>query len=221
MVDLVIYGLGETAVLAHEYFLHDSEHRVVAFTVDRSYVESEQFRSLPVVAFEDVASSFPPSEYAMFAASASSRLNRDRAGMFAKAKDKNYRCLSYVSSRAFVWHNVEIGENCFILEHNTLQPFTKVGDNAVLWSGNHVGHRTNIGRHCFITSHVVISGYCKVGDHSFLGVNAAVADGVSIAADNYVAMGSVVQKDTQEDGVYQGNPAERRNLSAKRFCKVR
>ncbi len=34
---LVIYGIGETADIAYEYFKHDSDYEVVAFTVDNEF----------------------------------------------------------------------------------------------------------------------------------------------------------------------------------------
>lgn len=76
----------------------------------------------------------------------------------------------HVSSRP----DLKIGENCFIFEDNTIQPFVTIGDNRVLWSGNHVGHNPTVGDHVFVTSQVVISGACTIGDNSFLGVNATI-----------------------------------------------
>ena len=76
---------------------------------------------------------------------------------------------SYVSPRAFVWRNVKLGEHCFIFENNVLQPFVNIGDNVVLWSGNHIGHHSKIGDHCFVSSHVVVSGFCDIGANCFLG----------------------------------------------------
>jgi UDP-3-O-[3-hydroxymyristoyl] glucosamine N-acyltransferase len=132
-----------------------------------------------------------------------------------------YELASYVSTAAFVWRDVTIGRNCFILEHNVLQPFVKIGDNVTLWSGNHIGHRSVIEDHVFMTSHVVVSGFCTIGARSFLGVNATLANGVTIAPDNFIAMSACVGASTEDDGIYKGNPAERHKLSAKRFCKVR
>ena len=34
----------------------------------------------------------------------------------------------------------------------------RIGNDVVLWSGNHIGHDSTIGDHCFIASHVVVSG---------------------------------------------------------------
>ena len=54
-----------------------------------------------------------------------------------------------------------MGDNCFIFEDNTVQPFVTLGNNLVLWSGNHIGHHSTLRDHCFISSHVVISGFCR------------------------------------------------------------
>ena len=218
---LIIIGTGETALLAYEYFTKDSVFEVKAFSVHSNFKKAEDLLGLPIIELETLEDQFPPQRYSLFVALSSTHLNRDRAGLFLDLKDKGYSFASYVSSKAFVWDNVEIGENCFILENNVLQPFTKVGDNVTLWSGNHIGHRTKISDHVFITSHCVISGFCEIGEYSFLGVNCTLSDEVHIAADNFISMGAVVSKSTEEDGLYKGNPAEKHKLCAKRLCKVR
>lgn len=169
---------------------------------------------------EDIEHKYPPNDYFAFVAMAGSHLNRDRTMVYNKVKQFGYRLVSYVSSKAFVWHNVKIGENCFILEDNTLQPFTEIGNNVVMWSGNHLGHQSKIKDNCFITSHVVISGFCTIGENTFMGVNSSVRDEVGIAKDNVIGMGAVITKNTEENRVYIGNPAKPTALSAKHTCKV-
>lgn len=218
---LIIIGTGETANLAYEYFTQDSDYEVAAFAVNREYRREDIFRNFPVVDFEGVEKSFPPAEFEAFVAMGSGELNYARTRMYQQTKSKGYRLTSYVSSRAFVWHNVIIGENCFILENNTLQPFTSVGNNVVMWSGNHLGHQSVIQDNCFITSHVVISGYCEIGHNTFIGVNASIADNVKVAPDNFIAMGCVINKNTEENKIYKGNPAAAASISAKYFCNVK
>lgn len=205
---LIIVGDGETAELAYEYFTHDSPHEVVAFAVERAYRKKEELFGLPVVEFEEIERHYRPAEYRAFVAVSYTRLNRVRARLFAEAKRKGYTCVSFVSPHAFVWHNVEIGENCFIFENNVVQYAVKIGNNVVLWSGNHIGHQTIIRDNVFISSHVVVSGYCEVGENCFLGVNSSVANNVKIARDCLIGMGAVVNKDTEERKVYVGNPAK-------------
>jgi sugar O-acyltransferase (sialic acid O-acetyltransferase NeuD family) len=206
MERIVIIGEGETAELAYEYFTHDSPYEVVAFCVERQYAGKDKLFSLPVVHFEEIERLYPPAEYKAFVAISYTQLNRLRARLFQATKRKGYECVSYISSRAFVWNNVEIGENCFILEHNVVQYAVRLGNNVVLWSGNHIGHQTIIGDNVFISSHVVVSGYCEVGENCFFGVNSSVADKIKIAKDCLIGMGAVIHKHTEARKVYVGNP---------------
>ncbi|MBW8815710.1 MAG: acetyltransferase [Caulobacterales bacterium] len=218
---LVIIGNGEIAEMACEYFAYDSDRAVAAFAIGAEYIKDATLHERPVVALDQLATLYPPDSHDAFVAIGDGQLNRLRRRHVDAAKAQGYRLASYVSSRAFVWRNVEIGENCFILEHNVLQPFTQVGDNVTLWSGNHIGHRSVIEDDVFMSSHVVVSGFCRIGARSFVGVNAALAHQVQIGADNFIGMGAVITASTEPDGIYQGNPAERRTISAKRFCRVR
>jgi sugar O-acyltransferase (sialic acid O-acetyltransferase NeuD family) len=207
MAKVVLFGIKDYAELAHYYLEHDSPHEVVAFCVNRDYLPDDKtFKGLPVVAFEDVASLYPPGEHRFFAPMSPKNMNRDREAVFLEAKKKGYDCISYVSSKASTFGN-EIGENCFILEDNTIQPFTQIGNNVVLWSGNHIGHHGLIRDHVTFTSHVVMSGHCDIGAYSFFGVNATLKDGLTIGEGSFIAMASAVTSDTEPWGVYKGNPA--------------
>lgn len=221
MKPLVIVGNGEIATMAYEYFTHDSPYDVAAFSIGDAFITESRLCGLPVVPQERLANSYPPGAYDVFVAIGDGQLNRIRARQIAWARAQGYALASYVSSRAFVWHNVGIGENAFILECNVLQPFTTIGAGVTLWSGNHIGHRTVIDDYVFVASHVVVSGYCRLGAHSFVGVNASVAHRVEVAADNFIAMGAVVTKSTQPDAIYQGAPAVARGVAATRFCRVK
>lgn len=205
--EIVIVGDGEFAEIAYEYFTHDSPYDVVAFAVESAYREQDELFALPVVDFEDVESRYDPERYGAFVAITYTRLNRVRKRLLAETRGKGYRPVSYVSSRAFVWHDVELGDNCFVFENNVVQYRVRVGENVVLWSGNHVGHRTVIGDDCFVSSHVVISGYCKIGARSFLGVNSSFADFVEVGEDTIVGAGAVVPKNLERGRVWVGNPA--------------
>jgi hypothetical protein len=87
-------------------------------------------------------------------------------------------------------------------EDNTVQPFVKIEDNVILWSGNHIGHHSVIESHNFISSHVVISGHCHVDKYCFLGVNSTVGHGVKIGKETLLGAGAIVSKNTEEGSVY-------------------
>jgi sugar O-acyltransferase (sialic acid O-acetyltransferase NeuD family) len=218
---IIIIGAGEMAEIAYEYFTHDSEYEVAAFAVEKKYLKDDTtLYDLPVVAFEDIESLYPNDKFGAYVAISSGRLNRNREDLYLKTKSKGYKLVSYVSSKAFVWHNAKIGENTFIFENNVIQHHCQIGNNVIMWSGNHIGHRSIIKDHCFITSHVVVSGFCEVGEYSFMGVNSCVADEKIIAKDNFIAMGAAITKNTEEDRMYKGTPAKASDISCKKLLKV-
>ncbi|HEX4132453.1 MAG TPA: acetyltransferase [Pirellulales bacterium] len=218
---LVILGDSAFAEVAYEYFTHDSPYEVVGFSVETPFLKRERLFGLPVVPFETLGQWFTPRDVEFYAAIVYTQLNRLRTRLFEAAKQQGFRPAGYVSSRASVWHNVELGEHCFVFEDNTIQPFVKLGENVVLWSGNHVGHHSTIRANCFISSHVVISGFCEIGENSFLGVNSTVANNVAIAKDNWIAPAATISKNTQPGELYGAPSAEASRVSALRFFKVK
>ncbi len=199
---IVVFGTGDFARVAEVYLRLDSEFEVAAFTVDGEHLDSTELSGRPVVPFEDLDATHPPDEFSMLVAIGFRNVNRARADVYARCKERGYALISYVNSRAVVWGDVEMGDNCFVFEENVLQPNVRIGNDVVLWSGNHIGHDSEIGDHCFIASHVVVSGNVRVGDHSFLGVNATIRDGVTIAPHCVIGAGALVMRDTEEGGVY-------------------
>lgn len=207
--ELIIFGTGDIAELAHYYFSTDSEYEVVAFCVDAAYIENNIFCNLPVISFEDVVNKYPPRKYDFFIALSYSKLNVIRKEKYLASKAMGYQLASFVSSHATILNNREIGENCFILEDNTIQPFVIIGNNVTLWSGNHIGHHSVVKDHVFIASHVVVSGGVKIGEQCFIGVNATLRDHISIGDRCVIGAGVLLLKDADTEGVYIGARTER------------
>jgi sugar O-acyltransferase (sialic acid O-acetyltransferase NeuD family) len=202
MSDLVIFGTGSFAELAHFYFTRDSEHRVVAFTADAGHVTQTTLKGVPVVAFDAVEREFPPAQCRMFVAVGYRQVNAVRAAKYGAAKARGYGLVTYISSRCSHWGDTVIGDNCFIFEDNTIQPYVTIGNDVIMWSGNHIGHHSTIGDHCFFASHVVISGHVKVGSSCFFGVNATVRDAITIGDRSVIGAGALIMKTTRPDEVY-------------------
>ena len=202
MKEIVIFGLGDIAQIANYYFDIDSDYKVAAFTVDNDYKEVDEFEGLPVVAFEEVVEKYPPSKYDMFIALSYAQMNKVREQKYHAAKEKGYTLASYISSHCTYLSQFEAGDNCFIFEDNTIQPFVKIGSNVTLWSGNHIGHHSVIEDHNFVSSHVVISGHCVIESNCFLGVNATIGHKVTVRKETLLGAGAVVSRSTAEKGIY-------------------
>jgi sugar O-acyltransferase (sialic acid O-acetyltransferase NeuD family) len=202
MADVVLFGVGDFARVAKVYLDEDSDHRVVAFTANERYIAQRELEGLPVVAFETLHRSHPPEHHAMFVAIGFSGVNHARREVYEECKAKGYELITYVNSRADYWGELAIGDNCFVFEENVIQPNVRIGNNVILWSGNHIGHDSTIEDHVFIASHAVVSGNCRIGESSFVGVNATFRDGVTVAPRCVIGASALIMKDTIEGAVY-------------------
>jgi sugar O-acyltransferase (sialic acid O-acetyltransferase NeuD family) len=220
MKPLVVFGAGDIAEVAHFYLTGDAGLRVEAFAVDREFLKESTFCGRPVLAVEELESRFPPQSCDAFVALSYARLNALRAEKCAVLKAKGYRLASYVSSRATTWPGLSVGENCLILEDNTIQPFVRIGHNVTLWSGNHIGHHSRIADNCFIASHVVVSGGVEIGENCFIGVNATLRDHVKLGRNCVIGAGALIQQDAADNSVYTQPPAELSRVPSNRLRRI-
>ena len=211
---LIIVGDRVFAEIAYEYFTHDSPYEVVGFAVEARYRKRDELLGLPVLDFETLPESHDPETHAIHVALTYAQVNRVRARLAADAKRHGYRLASYVSSSAFVWRNVQLGEHCFIFEDNTIQPYVTIGSNVVMWSGNHIGHHSTIRDNVFVSSHVVVSGGVDVGENSFLGVNSTLVNDIAIGRDTWIGPDVVITRDVEPGSVYRPARSEKRDVTS-------
>jgi sugar O-acyltransferase (sialic acid O-acetyltransferase NeuD family) len=219
MKRLIIFGTGDIAQLAYYYFSNDSDYEVIAFTVDAEFIVANEFCGLPVIAFNEITKHYSPQNHFLFVALSYAKQNQVRKEKYLAAKSLGYQLASYVSSKATILTE-KIGENTFIFEDNTIQPFVTIGDNVVLWSGNHIGHHSTIGDHSFIASHVVVSGGVTIEESCFIGVNATLRDHIKIGARCVIGAGTLILADTEPEGVYIGRATERSGVASARLSKI-
>lgn len=199
---LVIIGTGSFAQVVFKYFEKDSDYNVVGFA--QHAPGSNILLNKPLIDLANIHKTFPPNEYFLFVAIGYSKMNKQRQKICAHLIDMGYTLASYVSPYATVSDDLEIGQNVFIFEDNTIQPFVKIANGVILWSGNHIGHHSYIDQYCFVASHAVISGYCKIGARSFIGVNATIIDNLDIGEATLVGAGALITRSTAAGSVYPG-----------------
>lgn len=211
---VVIFGNLRSASLAWYCLLHDSPWAVAGFTVDAAYLNSSLFEGLPLVPFETLEEHYPPTDYRLLIPMGYQHINGVRRARFEQAKARGYAFVSYVSSRASVWPDLQIGENVLIYEHAIIQPFARIGSNCIIRSGAHISHHCEVADHAFVAAEVAMGGEGYVGEQAFVGVGAVLRDRIRIAERSFIGAGAVVVQDTQSDGVYVGNPARKASKTA-------
>jgi len=202
MAKLIIYGNTPAAVQSHFDFTNDTEHEVVAFTVLNKEMKGTEFLGLPLVPFEEVESLYPPDEHQMFIAVYFNRVNSVRMKIFDEAKGKGYTLASYISSKAIVWEDLVIGENCMICDGANIRPFTTIGKNTFIMPNAVVGHDAIVGEHCYLAIAAVMLASSKVQDRCVIGANCTILNGVTVARECVISAGAVIAANTKEKGVY-------------------
>lgn len=217
---LVIFGTSEIAQIAKFYFETDFAKNVKGFILDDEFVTVPTFDGCPVIASSRVTQLFPPDEYDMFIAVSYREMNRVRSAKCEWARSLGYQLSSYISPRATTFSTFVCGDNCLILEDNTIQPFATIGSNVFLWSGNHIGHHSVIQDDVFISSHVVVSGGVRIGRGSFVGVNATIRDHVTIGDWVLIGAGAIILSDVPDEGIVGATATPLHKLKSSQIRKI-
>lgn len=217
---VVIFGTGGFAEIIHMYLTRDANHEVVAFTIHKKHITEKEFLGIPIVPFEEIVKTHPPDKFTLFVAVGYSENNKKRARIFAEAKEKGYKLLSYVHSSTKLWKEFEMGENCFVFENNTIQPFVKLGNDVIIWSGNVISHHTTIKDHCFIVSHAAIAGNVTIEPYCFVGMNATIRNRIKIAKECIIGAGAVILEDTNEGEVYVAGATKKIDIKSDHLKQV-
>jgi sugar O-acyltransferase (sialic acid O-acetyltransferase NeuD family) len=220
MSKVILFGTGRGADVAHRFLVRDSEHEVCGFAVDRRHIDREIFHDLPVVPFEDVEQRFPPDEYQMLIFLGYQRMNVLRANKYLEAKQKGYSFISYANSHFYRAEELNIGENCFIMDNQSISLDVKIGNNVVMWSSNHIGDLSVIEDHAWLASHVTIAAEVVVRPYCFLGIGATIGNKVTLAKGTFVGANALVASDTAENGVCLGAEAEQIEMDSASFLRI-
>jgi sugar O-acyltransferase (sialic acid O-acetyltransferase NeuD family) len=208
-MDVVLFGNRAFASLAWHAITNDSPHKVVGFSVDRAFIDKPVLHGLPVVPFEEIERHFDPAHTAMLPSIGWEHANGLRETKHREAVKKGYSLVSYVSSRALVWPELEIGQGCIIFEGAIVQPFARLGIGVILRSGCHISHHVDVGDFCFVSSQAVVGGSARLGSRAFIGLNATIRDNIQIGERSVVGAGAVIGRDIAPDTTYAALPSKR------------
>lgn len=220
MEQVVLFGTGGGADTARRYLESTKSHRIVAYTVDRAERDIEVHRGLPVVDFEDLQVKFPPQDYRLFILLGFQEMNSLRIKKYVEGKEMGYRFASYISPDIFAIEPICCGENCFILDKQTINLDVTIGNNVVMWSGNHVGDRSKIGDGSWLSSQVAIGGDSVVGAGTFVGMHATISHSVKVGARNFIGAGALITADTKDDQVFVEKSTRPGLISSLEFSRI-
>ncbi|PKQ68759.1 acetyltransferase [Labilibaculum manganireducens] len=112
-----------------------------------------------------------------------------------------------IASTAYVSKYSVIGQGTVIMHNAFVNADVKIGEACIINSFANVEHDSIIGDFCHISTGVMVNGSCVIGNKSFIGSQSVLANNITITSDCVVAVGTTVNKNLKEKGIYFGNPA--------------
>jgi sugar O-acyltransferase (sialic acid O-acetyltransferase NeuD family) len=216
----VLFGAGAIAEVAKVYIDSHGPDQVVGFTVDEAYRTADTLHGLPVVAWEHLESQFPPAQVKLLGPLSYQRMNDFRRDRHLEGKARRYQFATFIHPAAFNYAG-HIGENCFILENNVIQPVVRIGDGVMMWSGNHVGHHTVVGDYTFMASQVAIGGGVKIGNGCFFAGRSAVESGLTIGDACFLGSAALVKRNLPDESVVPGRSDRVAAIKSSRLKRMR
>lgn len=215
----IIFGNASMAKVVYSYMR--KKYDIAGFTIDGSHMkESTAFYcGLPVFPFEDIEKNFNPEQYNMILPIGFIDMNELRAKRSLQAKEKGYQLISYVDDAVQIHYDVEIGENCVILDYVSIHPGSRIGANTFISSNVNIGHDCIIGANNWINAGVATGGSSRIGEGCFFGVNSSIGNNIEIGKRNFIAANTFVSKNTGDDEVYLSCSSEKFRLSSRNFLK--
>ena len=203
--EIVIFGTGEFAQEIFQYIEKFSKLKVVAFTIHKEFIKEEKLYEKPIIPFEEIENNYSPNEVSMIICIGFSKMNKKRERVFLEVKKKNYKLENFIHPSNYVWDELEIGENCIILENNVIRPHVKIGNDVIIENNNVISHHCIIKDHCYITSQTIIAGHVTIESNCFLGINCTIRNRIKIEKESLIGAGAVILKNTKEKEVYSAN----------------
>lgn len=217
MADILLFGAGAIADVAHACIDNDSPHSVVGFVVDADYANAPTHRGLPMVSLDRAAERFAPDEHRALVAIGYHDMNRLRLVRLAEMEALGYTLHTHVGSGG--WARTEAEPGAFVMDGRSLQPEVRVGRGAFIWAGANIGHHSTVGASAWITSGASVGGHADIGARAFLGLGCTVGHRVSVGEGAFIGAAAKVSRDVAAAEVHVQVDAQKGALDADRFLR--
>lgn len=195
---IIIIGNTEYSRLIRYYIEVDTRLEVIAYSVEKDYVEAEYFDNIPLIALEELTKSFPINEYDIILGVGYSKMNTIREKLYKKIKKYGYTIINYIHSTAVIAPNSVIGEGNIIMENVVVAPYSTIGSGNIIWNSVNVSHNNEVGNFNSLSVGTSLSGFVEVGNNCFLGNNCTVKNHLKIANYSLIGASSYVSESTEE-----------------------
>lgn len=192
---LVVFGTSMLSTMMQQIIDSEGFYEVVAFTVDKEYMNESTLSGLPVVPFEEIEEYFNMKECEILLTIGYTKLNEFRKMVYDKCKLLGYRICTYVSPKAIVYSN-KIGEGSIVMPTVFIGPDVVLGVGNILNFNVCVSHNIKIGDFNFFAGGVMLGGEINVGCNCFIGLNCTLRNGIKVSDKTLIGANIYMDKNT-------------------------
>jgi sugar O-acyltransferase (sialic acid O-acetyltransferase NeuD family) len=218
MQPTIIVGNSITAEILYDLIKDDNRYQIEAFSVDEEFITEKKFLGLDVIPLEKLAFLYNTSTFKIIVAVGYGNINKNREMLFHRVSNFGFEPITYVHNDAKVFSK-EIGKGSIIMPGAVIEPYTKIGANAVIWSNCTIAHHAVIEENCWIASGTVVSGEAKIGRNTFIGVNSTIVNKVIVSEYNIIGANTLISKNTKPNEVYLARSGEKLRLNSQEYTK--
>ncbi len=212
MKKIVIYG---TTVFSRElryYIESDYQGEVVAFVLDREYIDVNEFDDLPIIPYEDLLTYYKKDEIEILISLGYSKMNDNRKAVFEKCKNDGWEIGSFIHSSALNLADY-IGMGNIVMDKAEIRLHAKIGDGNILLPHVCVDHDNCVGNFNYFAGGCHVCGLTTIGNNNFLGANSILENGLTIQDYNLIGAGTCLSKDLGNENVVTSSAVKVRSLN--------
>ena len=197
MKKLAIFGCGGLGRELAQWISECGQNEVV-FVVDEEFIDQRHVDGIPVTTLSE----FSGDGYEWFVAVGEPGFRKT----FVEKTQGNLQFATFIHPTARVGRTSYVEAGAIIGPGVGISVNVHIGSHTIVNAKSTIGHDSRIGNFVTIAPHVAIMGNCTVGTESFIGTSSSLKEGITIAKESIIGMGSVVISNL-DTGVYVGNPA--------------
>nr|WP_231692626.1 acetyltransferase [Thiopseudomonas alkaliphila] len=134
--------------------------------------------------------------------------NAIRLAKIQQLQDAGAKLVTLVHPRAIVSSYANLQPASVVFAGAVINPFAQIGRGCIINTAASIDHDCVIADGVHISPGTHLAGNVSVGKEAWVGIGAAVKQGINIAANCTVGAGAVVVKDVAGSMTVVGNPAK-------------
>ncbi|MDP3517065.1 MAG: acetyltransferase [Pseudohongiella sp.] len=188
---LLVIGAGGHARPVISSALNSRMWEVVG-VIDINYSGQEEFiLGVPVIGSIEKIKEFNARDVKLFIAVGD---NKKREALFDSLILNRFEYANIIHPKAHLDPTVVLGTANFIAAFSHIGPNVRLGNGNIINTYANLEHEVVLENFGQVAPAAIVCGRCNIGNRVFLGANATIIDGLTIAEDTTVGAGAVITK---------------------------